>query len=65
MFVLLPRDRGPNTSPVQVLAIFPESIAFIARNPLRTDAQVAIAPSDRPLFQKPLSHGDLVLLTRG
>jgi hypothetical protein len=64
MFVLLPRDRRPNTSPVQVLAIFPESIALIARHPLRTDTKVTIAPSDRTLFQKPFSHGDLVLLTR-
>jgi hypothetical protein len=62
MFVLLPRYRRPNASPVQVLAIFPESIAFITRDPLGTDAQVTIATPDRPLFQKPLGHGDFVLL---
>ncbi len=63
MFVLLSRDRRPNASPAQVLAIFPESISFIARDPLRTDAQVTIATPDRPLFQKSLSYRDLVLLT--
>ena len=64
MFVLLPWDRRPNASPLQVLAIFPESIPLITRDPLRTDAQVTIAAPDRPLFQKLFSHGDLVLLPR-
>jgi len=63
MFIFLSRDRCPNASPVQVLAIFPESIAFIACDPLWTDAQVTVATSDRPLFQKPLSYRNLVLLT--
>ncbi len=64
MFVLLPQDRRPNASPVQGLATFPESIAFIACDPLRSDAQVTIAPPDRPLFHELLGHRDLVLLTR-
>ncbi len=63
MLVLFPRDRRPNASPVQVLAVFAESIAFIARHSLGTDPQVTIATPDRPLFQKPFSHRDLVLLT--
>jgi hypothetical protein len=63
MFVLLSRNRHPNASPVQGLAIFAECIAFIAHNPLRMDALVTIATPDRTLFQKPLSYRDLVLLT--
>jgi len=62
MFVLLSRDSCPDASPLQVLAIFPESIPFIASDPLRTDAQVTIAAPDCPLFQKPFSYRDLVLL---
>ncbi len=38
LFVLLPRDRGPNASPLQVSPVFPERIAFIAPDPLGTDA---------------------------
>jgi hypothetical protein len=64
MLVILPRDRGPNASPVQVLTIFPESITFIARYPLGTDPHATIAAPDRTLFQKPFGHGDLMLLTR-
>ena len=63
MFVLVPRDSCPNTSAVQILAIFPECIPFIARYPLGTDAQVTITVPDCALLQKPFGHGDLMLLT--
>ena len=63
MLVFLPWDRRPNASPVQVLAIFSESVPLVARHPLRTDAQVTIATPDRALFQKPFRYRDLVLLT--
>jgi hypothetical protein len=63
MLVFLPRDRRSNASPLQVLTIFSKRIPFVACDPLRTDAQVTIAAPDRALFQKPLRHRDLVLLT--
>jgi hypothetical protein len=63
MFVLLPWNRCPNASPLQVLAIFPESVAFIARDPHRTDAQMTIGTPDRPLFHELLGYRNLVLLT--
>ena len=37
-FVLLSRDRGPHAAPLQVLPVFAERIAFIAPDPLGTDA---------------------------
>ena len=49
---------------MQVLAIFPEGIPFIALYSLRMDAQMAIATPDRTLFHKLFGHSDLVLLTR-
>lgn len=62
LLVLLSRDRRPNTSPMQVLPILPKRIAFIPRNPLRANARAANLAPDCALFQKLLSHGDLVLL---
>lgn len=62
MLIFLSRDGRSNPSPVQVLAIFPKGIAFIARHSLGTDAQMTIPAPDRPLFHELLGHGDLVLL---
>jgi hypothetical protein len=64
MFVLLPGYRGSDASPLQVSAIFPESISFIACNPLWTDTQVSTTTPDCTLFHQLFSHGDLMLLSR-
>ena len=64
MLVLLSRNGRSDAAPVQVATIFSESISFITRQSLRSDAHMTTATSDRPLFHKLFSHGDLVLLSR-
>jgi hypothetical protein len=62
MLVLFSWNGRSDASPMQVTTIFSESIAFITRQPLRSDAQLTTATPDRSLFHQLLSHGDLVLL---
>ncbi len=65
LFVLLSRDCQANASPSQVVSIFPGTISLIARDAPgpQTNATVLASP-DRPLFQQPLGHRDLMLLAR-